>query len=101
MQNGETIPLVGRTEFTLGRVSEGQPLIPELDLSKYKAYDQGVSRLHAVLAIQTDQVTITDLGSANGTWLNGVRLPPHTVHTLKNGDLVSLGTMKIQAVIEQ
>jgi len=92
--------LVGRAEFTLGRVSEGQPLIPEIDLSVYKAYDQGVSRLHAVLSIRTDQVSITDLGSANGTWLNGVRLPPHTAHTLKNGDLISLGTMKIQALIE-
>ena len=100
MQNGEKLPLVGRAEFTLGRVSEGQPLIPEIDLSVYKAYDQGVSRLHAVLSIRTDQVSITDLGSANGTWLNGVRLPPHTAHTLKNGDLISLGTMKIQALIE-
>ncbi len=100
MQNGEKLPLVGRAEFTLGRVSEGQPLIPEIDLSVYKAYDQGVSRLHAVLSLRADQVSITDLGSANGTWLNGVRLPPHTAHTLKNGDLISLGTMKIQALIE-
>lgn len=75
MQNGDKLPLVGRAEFTLGRVTEGQPLIPEIDLSVYKAYDQGVSRLHAVLSLRADQVSITDLGSANGTWLNGVRLP--------------------------
>ena len=100
VDEGVQLPLVDRTEFTLGRVSEGQPLIPEIDLSKYNAYERGVSRLHAVVSIKDSQVNITDLGSANGTWLNGVRLPPHTAHRLKDGDRITLGKFKIQAAIK-
>lgn len=100
VEEGAQIPLVDRSEFTLGRVSEGQPLIPEVDLSKYNAYERGVSRLHAVVSIKEKQVNITDLGSANGTWLNGVRLPPHTAHSLKNGDRITLGKFKIQVAIK-
>jgi hypothetical protein len=93
------LPLVERDEFTLGRVSEGQPLIPEIDLSVFKAYEQGVSRLHAVIGIKADRVTITDLGSANGTWVNGERILPHSEHELKDGDVISLGTLKIETQI--
>jgi pSer/pThr/pTyr-binding forkhead associated (FHA) protein len=100
VDEGVQLPLVDRSEFTLGRVSEGQPLIPEIDLSKYNAYERGVSRLHAVVSIKDKQVNITDLGSANGTWLNGVRLPPHTAHRLKDGDRITLGKFKIQAAIK-
>lgn len=93
------LPLVEREEFTLGRVTEGQPLIPEIDLSPYGAYEQGVSRLHAVISIHEGGVTITDLGSANGTWLNGVRITPHTPQPLKHGDFVTLGKLKLRALI--
>ncbi len=100
VDSGQQIPLAEKDEFTLGRVSEGQPLIPEIDLSPHNAYEQGVSRLHAVIGVHDEHVTITDLGSANGTWVNGVRVIPHTAQELQNGDLVTLGTLKIQAVIK-
>ena len=100
VDSGRKLPLQDRDEFTLGRVSEGQPLIPEIDLSEFNAYEQGVSRLHAVIGILEDGVTITDLGSANGTWVNGVRVSPHTAHRLNHGDLVTLGTLKIKAIIQ-
>jgi pSer/pThr/pTyr-binding forkhead associated (FHA) protein len=58
-----------------------------------------VSRLHAVIGIQIAKITITDLGSANGTWLNGVRVTPHTAHEIKHGDYVTLGTLKMKTII--
>jgi pSer/pThr/pTyr-binding forkhead associated (FHA) protein len=96
---GENIDLEGKEEFTLGRVSEGQPLIPEIDLNAYNAYEQGVSRMHALITIRGDRMTITDLGSANGTWVNGDRVSPHTARVLSHGDLVTLGKFRLQALI--
>lgn len=95
----ETVPLEGAPEYTLGRISSGQSLIPEVDLSRFNAYEHGVSRLHAVIGFMGDGVTITDLGSANGTRVNGKRISPHTPYPLKHGDVISLGTLKMQTLV--
>ena len=49
LDTGQVLPLSERNEFTLGRISEGQPIMPDIDLSPYQAYANGVSRLHAVI----------------------------------------------------
>lgn len=91
-----TINLSGKTEYTLGRVSTDQPIIPDVDLTEFEAYIQGVSRLHAALKIGRQRVSITDLGSANGTRVNGQKIVPHIDYPLKHGDAIALGKMKIQ-----
>lgn len=48
-----------------------------------------VSRRHAELAVSGDLVTIRDLDSANGTFINDLRTDG--VVTLKDGDLIRLG----------
>lgn len=52
--------------------------------------DQTVSRRHAELKIADSAWTLTDLNSANGTYLNGVRLTKTT--RLKHGDQIRLGS---------
>jgi uncharacterized Zn finger protein (UPF0148 family) len=99
LETGEIVPLVFREETTLGRVSDGQPIIPDLDLSPYSAYEAGVSRLHASIRQQEGQVIIVDLGSANGTRLNGIKIEPNVPHTLLHGDVLTLGKLKIQILI--
>ncbi len=94
----EEIPLLGKTEFTLGRVNEGQPIIPDIDLSVYNAYDNGVSRLHATIHTEP-QVTVTDLGSINGTRINGNKTQPHTPAILHDGDTLALGRLKLRVII--
>src|SRR5512139_237936 len=47
INTGNCLPLPDQDEVTLGRVSEGQPVRPDIDLTPYKAYEAGVSRLHA------------------------------------------------------
>ena len=42
------------------------------------------SRLHAKLGVENDQPWVEDLGSTNGTFVNGVRITART--TLKHGD---------------
>lgn len=99
MDSGKILPLASRTEFTLGRLSEGQPIMPDIDLTPYQAYASGVSRLHAVVKREADRTVVMDLGSSNGTYLNGRRLNPHTEEELKHGDVVALGKLKIQVLL--
>ena len=99
MDSGKILPLASRNEFTLGRLSEGQPIMPDIDLTPYQAYASGVSRLHAVVKRDTNRVMVMDLGSSNGTYLNGRRLNPHTEESLNHGDIVALGKLKIQVLL--
>jgi hypothetical protein len=99
MDSGKIMPLASRNEFTLGRLSEGQPIMPDIDLTAYQAYASGVSRLHAVVKRDGSEVVVMDLGSSNGTYLNGRRLTPHTEERLSHGDIVALGKLKIQILL--
>jgi pSer/pThr/pTyr-binding forkhead associated (FHA) protein len=40
-----------------------------------------------------------DLGSANGTYLNGKRLKANSKQALSHGDMISLGKLKIQVLL--
>ena len=51
--------------------------------------DLEVSRRHAVLRSSQETVTIEDLGSRNGTFVNGNRID--SVTTIGHGDVVKLG----------
>jgi hypothetical protein len=51
--------------------------------------DMGVSRTHAQIVRQGDQTLIEDLGSTNGTYVNGVRISAPT--PIKPGDTLQLG----------
>jgi len=99
MDSGKILPLASRNEFTLGRLSEGQPIMPDIDLTPYQAYASGVSRLHVVIKRESARVIIMDLGSSNGTYLNGRRLSPHVEEALNHGDVVALGKLKIQVLL--
>ena len=96
----QTMQLAGRTEFTMGRVAEGQPILPDVDLSPFEAYSQGVSRLHAALKISRNRVSILDLGSSNGTRVNGQKIVPHVDYPLNHGDIIALGKLKLQIIIQ-
>ena len=99
LESGQILPLSGRDEFSLGRVAEGQPVMPDVDLTPYKAYSEGVSRLHAVLRRRADRAFVMDLGSSNGTYLNGQRLPVNLEQAIKHGDVIALGKLKIQILL--
>ena len=99
VDSGTILPLENRTEFTIGRSAEGQPIMPDIDLSPHQAYEMGVSRLHASIRLDGQQVLATDLGSVNGTRLNGQKIPPHKPCTLNHGDILTLGKLKLQVLL--
>ena len=101
VRTGQILPLVGRDDFTIGRVSQGQSILPDIDLTPYEAYSQGVSRLHATIRIEQKKITIEDLGSSNGTRINSKKINPHQHHPIIHGDVIALGRFKIQTLIQQ
>jgi hypothetical protein len=100
LDTGQMLPLSDRNEFTLGRISEGQPIMPDIDLSPYQAYASGVSRLHAVLKRDNGRIILMDLGSSNGTYLNAKRLNPNSEQAIEHGDVIALGKLKIQVILQ-
>ena len=99
LSTGDTLLIKGLEEVILGRVSEGQPVVPDIDLTPYKAYEAGVSRMHASLCNFDQKLTVTDLGSANGTRINGRQITSHIPYPINHGDILTLGKFKIQVLI--
>lgn len=99
VETGLVIPLEGSEEFTIGRVSGTQPILPDVDLTPYRAYEGGVSRLHATIRVTKDSASLSDLGSANGTLVNGEKIPPYEPFPLSNGDIIALGKFQMEIII--
>ncbi len=98
VETGQMIALENGTEFTLGRLDGAAR--PEIDLSPFDAFKKGVSRLHASIRVEDNQtVKLVDLGSTNGTWVNGSKIEPHIPVTLHHGDVIALGKLIVQALI--
>lgn len=70
---------IGLTELVLGREAPGVTL----------SFDPSASRRHASLQLTLGGVLVRDLGSTNGTLLNGVRIQEATA---KPGDTVRIGS---------
>jgi hypothetical protein len=101
MGSGEILNLAGRSEYSIGRGVEGQSLLPDIDLSSNNAYSEGVSRMHATLKVLQHGILITDLGSSNGTRINGQKIVPHIDYPINHGDVVALGKLKMQILIHK
>ena len=57
-----------------------------------------VSREHAAFIFRNGRWYVEDLGSANGTRVNGNKLPPSSPHLLKSGDMLAFWQYLFQFV---
>lgn len=80
-----------KSPFVIGRGRMSDGSLPDLDLSTYGA--RFVSRRHAQIERQGNRFLLTDLGSTNGTLLNGGQLAPRTPQDLRSGAQISIGTV--------
>lgn len=86
-------------ESLIGRMDPNRGIRPEVDLSKYDPSAR-VSRRHARILAQGTQFFIEDLGSANGTVVNGsLKLPQGKPHMLVSGDELKLGETTLKFVV--
>lgn len=62
--------------------------------------DPSVSGTHATLEVQPGQnsVMVTDLGSRNGTFIQGARLAPQVPTEAKSGDFISFGRVPLRYI---
>jgi len=98
---GKSLALGERNEATIGRITKGQPIVPDIDLTPFNAYESGVSRMHVSLKEKDDQITVTDLGSANGTRINGKKISAQIAYQINPGDILTLGKFKIQILLSK
>jgi len=63
--------------------------------------DATVSLRHASLRAQGADFVVVDEGSANGTFVGGVRVAPHTSRIVRSGDLVRLGRVWIELRVDR
>ena len=61
--------------------------------------DTYVSTVHARIFAKGDTYMLEDLGSTNGTYVNGRRINPHVEESLNHGDILALGKLKIQVLL--
>lgn len=83
-KSGVALPdfVLNQEMLTLGRAPDNQLCLSE---------DLAISRYHAQLSWALDSFLITDVGSSDGTFLNGSKLVPHVPHPLTAGDRIRLG----------
>jgi hypothetical protein len=72
--------------LVLGRCDPDREQQPDIDLNAYDAFDKGVSVIHAQIEHDRDGIKIMDVGSKNGTFVNGRQLVPQRAYVLRDGD---------------
>src|SRR5207244_331143 len=70
--------LTGTTVGQIFRLSRGPGLIGRSQRAEVRLFDDGVSRQHAKIRLDGDSLWIEDLGSRNGTFVNGVKITGET-----------------------
>lgn len=90
-----TIPVA--EVVTVGRMQQiTDSMQPNVNLDDYEAFEKGVSRLHMKILRKSILIYVADLGSSNGTYLNGAKLTPHRERLLRSGDELQLGNLKLK-----
>lgn len=92
--SGKLIETQFRTECVFGRTVGD--VVVDVDLTPHGGIDMGVSRQHVKLLRQSATIMVQDMGSANGTFLNGEKLIPHQMRVLRNEDELCLGRLVLR-----
>jgi len=95
--SGQEIVRARKSELTVGRAYKGS--IPDIDLGPYGGSKAGVSRQHSRLLYKDSQWYVEDLGSTNGTFVNGVRISSNKAVPFKHGDLIRCGQIELELKI--
>ena len=76
---------INRSPFIVGKNLKGVD---------HRINDNSVSRFHARLSIDDDAVSVTDLGSLNGTYINDSKIKEHMLYNLDINDELSFSKCK-------
>jgi hypothetical protein len=98
-RKGQEFPLEDGNNL-IGRWDPETGSFPEVDLDADDP-EAKISRKHALCRIENGKITVEDIGSLNGTYVNrGQRLQPGSPVDLKSGDEIIIGKTFLKLVIE-
>jgi hypothetical protein len=100
LNSGQTFELKGKSAYLIGRRDEASGIYPDLDLTPYGGFEEGVSRSHAVIHVRPDGCFVEDLASTNETLLDFHRLLPRQLYPLKDGAQLRFGSLSALIIIE-
>lgn len=83
--------VVDKDHYLIGKI--GAKVDAEIDFNRM------ISRTHCCVDRSGEQFAVMDLGSTNGTFLNGDKLQPNHPKKLKDGDMLRLANSIFQVVI--
>lgn len=96
LSSGRQIPFPPGRKVEIGRLDSVHGIFPDVDLTAEGGHEGGVSRRHCRICIDEGALFVEDLGSANGTRLNGERIRPHLRHPVNHSDELQLGSVKLR-----
>lgn len=91
---GAAIPLtidVNKDEFVIGKKAEV--------VDGVISFNKMISRIHCKIVKKNDGFSVVDLRSANGTYVNRVRLQPEMPYPINNGDILKLANSEFKVQI--
>ncbi len=98
-RKGQEFPLEDGNNL-IGRWDPETGSFPEVDLDADDP-EAKISRKHALIRIDAGKITIEDIGSLNGTYVNRQpRLSPGSPAEIKSGDEVIIGKTFLKLVVE-
>lgn len=95
--NGPILRLPATGKALLGR-GGSQADAMFIDLGSAGGLEAGVSREHAALDIKRNRITIKDLNSTNGTYVNRRQISPNTPVSIAAGDTIHIAKLKVRVV---
>ena len=101
LSTNHQVRLPSTPEVQVGRLDAAHGIFPDVDLTPDGGLEGGISRRHCKIHQRGTTYLVEDVGSANGTYLNGQRLTPYLPHVLKDEDELQLGRIKLQVVLQE
>jgi FHA domain len=98
-RKGQEFPLEDGRNL-IGRWDPETGSFPEVDLEQDDP-EAKISRKHAMIIIENGRITVEDIGSLNGTYVNrGNRLIPGSPLEVKSGDELIIGKTFLKLVVD-
>lgn len=82
--------IIDRDELLIGKKRDAVDVVI--------SYNEMISRRHCKITKENDKYFITDVGSANGTKINGFRIPKDQKYPFDRGDIIRLANSDFQVI---
>lgn len=87
-----------RLYMVIGRVTNPRDRKVDIDLTPHVRNEHGVSRFHSYIQVVENRISITDMNSTNGTFINGEMLQTSKAYRLRHGDNIRFGSLELKVL---